>query len=141
MKRPLALMLIACAAIAMQACNAQPGPPPARSYETGKLTIAGEAFAASEVADARAMPDMNKQVGLMISLTPAGAKRLETITGALVGKPMLVALDGKTLVAEMTRKPNMSGVIDIPGKWTLDEAEAVARRISGKDPLPDDLGM
>jgi preprotein translocase subunit SecD len=141
MKRPLALILIACAAIAMQACDAQPAPPPARSYETGKLTIAGEGFAASEIADARAMPDMNKQFGLMISLTPAGAKRLESVTGALVGKPMLVALDGKTLVALMIRKPVTTGVIDIPGKWTLDEAETLARRIAGKDPLPDDLGV
>jgi preprotein translocase subunit SecD len=141
MRRPLALLLIASAAIAMQACNAEPAAPPARSYETGKLTIAGESFAAGEIADARAMPDINKKVGIMVSLTPAGAKRLEGITGSLVGKPMLVSLDGKTLSAELIRKPITGGVIEIPGRWTLDEAETLARHISGKDPLPDDLGM
>ena len=141
MRWPLALALITCAAMAMQACNAQPAAPPVRSYETGKLTIAGEGFAPSEIADARAMPDVNKRVGIMVSLTPAGAKRLEGITAALVGTPMLVILDGKTLVAELIRKPFAGGVIEIPGRWTLDEAEALARRISGRDPLPDDLGM
>jgi len=139
--RPIALMLIVCAAIATPACNAEPSPPPARSYETGNLTIAGETFTPGEIADARAMPDINKKFGVMISLTPAGAKRLEGITGSLVGKPMLVALDSKTLSAELTRKPIATGVIEIPGRWTLDEAERLARRISGKDPLPDDLGM
>ena len=53
---------------------------------------------------------------------------------------MLVALDGKTLGAELIRKPVNGGVIEIPGRWTLTDAEALARRISGKDPLPDDLG-
>lgn len=141
MRRPLALLLIACAGIAMQACNAQPAPPPSRSYETGKLSIAGEAFAPGEVADARAMPDMNRKVGVMISLTPAGSKRLEAITAPLVGKPMIVTLDGKTLAAELVRKPVATGVIELPGRWTLDEAETLARRISGKDPVPDDLEM
>ena len=141
MRRPFVVALIALASVAMQACNAQPAPPPARSYETGKLMIGGEAFAASEVADARAMPDINKQVGIMVSLTPAGAKRLEGITTSLVGKPMMVTLDGKSLSAELIRKSVAGGVIEIPGRWSLDAAEALARRISGKDPLPDDLGM
>ena len=141
MRRPLALALFAVSTVAMQACNAQPAPPPARSYATGKLMIAGEAFAANEVADARAMPDINKQVGIMLSLTPAAARRLEGAMASLVGKPMLIVLDGKTLAAELIRKPIVGGVIELPGRWTLDEAETLARRISGKDPLPDDLGM
>ena len=76
----------------------------------------------------------------MSRLSPAAAQRLSQITAALVGKPMLVALDGKTLGAELIRKPVNGGVIEIPGRWTLTDAEALARRISGKDPLPDDLG-
>ncbi|RYD81837.1 MAG: hypothetical protein EOP61_42585, partial [Sphingomonadales bacterium] len=97
------------------------------------------AFAASEIADARAMPDINKKVGMMISLTPGAAAKLEKITAPLIGKAMLVALDGKTIAAELIRKPVAGGVIEIPGKWSLDEAEAIARRISGKDPLPDEF--
>jgi preprotein translocase subunit SecD len=140
MRHPLVIALVAVAAFAMQACYAQSAPP-SRFYETGTLLIGGEAFAPGEVADARAMPDINKQVGIMVSLTPAGARRLEGITASLVGKPLLVALDGKTLSAELVRKPVASGVIEIPGRWSLDMAETLARRISGKDPLPDDLGM
>jgi preprotein translocase subunit SecD len=141
MSRRLALALVAMlAAAGMQACAAEPAAPPARSYETGKLMIGGESFTPAEVIDARAIPDINKKVGLMLSLSPAAAERLERITAALIGKPMLVALDGKTLGAELVRKPIVGGVIELPGRWTLSEAEALARRISGKDPLPDDLG-
>lgn len=143
--RLAALALFALFALAapaaMQACDAQSVPAPVPSYETGKLTIAGETFTPAEIADARAMPDINKRVGIMISLTGPGARRLEAITASLVGKPMLVALDGRTLAAEQVRKPIAGGVVEIPGKWTLDEAETLARRISGKDPLPDDLAM
>lgn len=141
MRRQVVFALIACAVITNQACDAQPAPPVARTYQTGMLTIGGEAFAPGEVADARAMPDINKRVGIMLSLTPGGARRLETVSGSLIGKPMVVALDGKGLSAELIRKPIKEGVIELPGRWTLDEAEALARRISGKDPLPDDLGM
>jgi len=137
MKRCAALLLFAAAPFAMQACAAEPA---AKRFETGRLTIAGEPFAAAEIIDARALPDINKKVGVMLTLTPAAAKRLGEISRALVGKPMLVALDGKTLGAELIRKPVTGGVIEIPGRWSLSDAEALARRISGRDPLPDDLG-
>lgn len=140
MRRLAALALLAALPMAMQACAAEPAPAPVQSYDTGKLTIAGQAFAVGDVADARAIPDINKKIGVMVSLTPDAAKRLEDITASLIGKPMEVRLDGKTLGAELIRKPLAGGVIEIPGRWTLDEAEALARRISGKDPLPDDLG-
>lgn len=141
MSRRIALLLTAAAAVAMQACATEPTPPSApATFETGALKIAGEAFAPADILDARALPDINKKVGILLTLTPAAARRLETITTALVGKPMLVALDGRTLGAELIRKPVAGGVIEIPGRWTLGDAEALARRISGKDPLPDDLG-
>ena len=145
MRRALVLALMALAPVALPApiallAAAEPAPAPTHNYPTGKLTIAGEAFAPGDVLDARAIPDINKKVGIMVSLAPAAAARLEKITAALIGRPMLVALDGKTLVAELIHKPVAGGVIEIPGRWTLGEAETLARRISGKDPLPDDLG-
>jgi len=136
MKPLLALALLALP-LAMQARAAAPMAP---AFATGKLMIAGEPFDPAEIVDARALPDVNKKVGIMLTLSPAAAQRLSQITAALVGKPMLVALDGKTLGAELIRKPVNGGVIEIPGRWTLTDAEALARRISGKDPLPDDLG-
>ncbi|WP_340314343.1 SecDF P1 head subdomain-containing protein [Rhizorhabdus argentea] len=139
MNRRVAVALMA-AAVAMQACAAEPAPAPAQAFETGKLTIAGQAFAPAEVLDARALPDINKKVGILLTLTPPAAQRLGEITAALVGKPMLVALDGKALGGELIRKPLTDGTIEIPGRWNLTDAEVIARRISGKDPLPDDLG-
>jgi len=111
----------------------------AQTMATGKLTIGGEVFAAAEILDARAMPDINGKAGIMLTLSPTAAKRLAAITGALAGRPMLVALDGETLLAEMIRAPIRDGVIEIPGRYTLPEAEVLAKRISGKPPLPDDL--
>lgn len=137
MKPLLALALLAALPIAVQACAAEPVAP---GFDTGKLMIAGVPFAPGDVVDARALPDINKKVGIMLTLSPVATQRLGKITAALVGKPMLVALDGKTLGAEMIRKPVTGGVIEIPGRWNLTDAEALARRISGKDPLPDDLG-
>jgi len=111
----------------------------AQTAPVGTLDIAGERFAPADILDARAMPDINGKAGVMITLSPAGAKRLTEITESLAGKPMLVALDGKTLMAEMIRGPIRDGVVSVPGRFTLPEAEALAKRISGKDPLPDDL--
>jgi hypothetical protein len=137
MTRRLALALLAALPLATPACAAEK--PAAAAFATGKLTIAGEAFAPAEVLDARALPDVNGKVGIMLTLTPAAAKRLEAITASLIGKPMLVALDGRTLAAELIRKPVADGVIEIPGRWNLGDGEALARRVSGRDPLPDDL--
>ncbi|WP_235538172.1 SecDF P1 head subdomain-containing protein [Sphingomonas sp. Root720] len=139
-RRVLALLAappLALASLAAPACAA--GAPVAATFATGRLTIAGEAFAPADVLDARALPDVNGKVGIMLTLVPAAAKRLEAITASLVGKPMLVALDGRALAAELIRKPIADGVIEIPGRWNLGDGEALARRISGRDPLPDDL--
>lgn len=114
--------------------------PAATPFPTGALTIAGAPFAVPDVLDARALPDINGKIGIMLTLTPGAAKRLGEISAALVGKPLPIALDGRLLGGEVIRRPVTSGVIEIPGRWNLTDAEALARRISGRDPLPDDLG-
>lgn len=138
MSRRIAFALLVASTMAMPACAAEPSAAPA--FETGKLSIGGEPFAPSDVLDARALPDINGKVGIMLTLTPKAAKRLEEISLSLIGKPMLVALDGKTLAGEFIRKPIADGVIELPGRWNLTDGEALARRISGRDPLPEDLG-
>lgn len=137
MSRGIALALLAAMPVTMPACSM--AAPPATPFETGRLTIGGEAFAPADILDARALPDVNGKVGIMITLAPPATRRLTAISGSLVGKPMLIALDGKTLAGELIRKPIANGVIELPGRWNLTEGEALARRISGRDPLPDDL--
>ena len=110
-----------------------------QTVEAGKLIIGGEAFATAEVLDARAMPDIGGGAGLMITLTPAATKRLHTLTIPLAGKPLTITLDGQPVAALMIHGPVTDGVIDLPGHRPIAEAEALAKRISGKDPLPDDL--
>jgi len=133
------LLALAPLALAALAAPATAAPAAGASYATGRLTIGGETFEPAEVLDARALPDINGKVGIMVTLTPPAARRLEGISGSLVGQPMLVALDGTSLASELVRKPITDGVVEIPGRWTLSEGEALARRISGKDPVPDDL--
>ena len=127
MRRALAVALFAAAPLAAQ------------TAPVGSLNIADERFAQSDIVDARAMPDINGTAGIMITLSPIAAKRLSGLTAALVGKPMRVTLDGKALMAEMIRSPIRDGVIEVPARYSLTEAEALAKRISGKDPLPDEL--
>lgn len=113
----------------------------AQDVAPGKLTIADVPFATADVLDARAMPDLGGTSGIMLTLTPKAARRLATITAGLAGKPMTVALDGKPILRTMIRAPISDGVLDIPGAYNLVEAEALAKRISGKPPLPDDLAQ
>ena len=117
---------------------------------SGSITKASHRIGLSQPSISQQLAKLEDSLGVQlvnrnrtgsVSLTPAGAKRLEGITTSLVGKPMMVTLDGKSLSAELIRKSVAGGVIEIPGRWSLDAAEALARRISGKDPLPDDLGM
>ncbi|TVV71610.1 hypothetical protein FOY91_16365 [Sphingomonas solaris] len=103
------------------------------------FTIGGEPFAQADILDARAMPDVDGSAAIMLTFSPAAAKRLARVTATGIGKPLPVALDGKVLVAPMIEAPIDGGVIEMAGHFALPEAEALAKRISGKDPLPDSL--
>ena len=112
---------------------------PAAAQAPAGFTIAGEAFAQRDILDARAMPDVDGTAGIMLTFTPQAAKRLETLTRAGVGKPMPIALDGKVLVEPTVDAPIDGGVVEVSGHFPMAEAEALAKRISGKDPLPDSM--
>ncbi len=116
------LMLLATAA----------APPPA-------FTIGGQPFAQADILDARAMPDVDGSASIMLTFSPAAAKRLRALTAALVGKPLPVALDGNVVVEPMVDTPIDDGVMQMTGRFALPEATALAKRISGRDPLPDSM--
>lgn len=112
---------------------------PAAAQDPGRFTIAGELFAPDDIVDARAIPEPDGTAGVMVTLAESAAKRLEALTIAHRGKPVVLALDGATLSEPVVREPIPGGVLTIVGRYSVADAEALARRISGKDPLPDEF--
>lgn len=121
---PLLLPMVAFATVAVAASG---------------FTIGGQGFAQADIIDARAMPDVDGTATVMVTFTPAAAKRLHAVTRANVGKALPVALDGAVLMTPTIETPIAEGVMEVGGHLPLTEAEALAKRISGKDPLPDSL--
>lgn len=111
----------------------------AAAIVAGQFAIAGERFTPEEVLDSRAVPEIDGRTTLMVTLVPAAAKRLEAISRSHVGRPLALTLDGATLAAPVVQQPLVDGVVTIAGGYSLAEGEALARRISGKDPLPDEF--
>ena len=101
--------------------------------------IGGERFAESEILDARALPSIDGMPLIMITLTEAAAQRFHKLTGAMIGQPLPIMLDGKELMAPLVREPIAGGVLEISGLPSWQECQRLARVISGKDPVPDSL--
>jgi hypothetical protein len=68
-----------------------------------------------------------------------GRIKLARLSSANKSKPLPFMLDGKVLMAPIVTDPILDGVAQITGMFTLTEAEILAKRISGKPPLPDSL--
>lgn len=103
------------------------------------FTIAGEAFSEAEIVDARAQPDISGKATIMITFDDAGRVKLAKLSGENKSKPLPFVLDGRTLMAPTLTDPIIDGVAQISGAFTITEAEALAKKISGKPPLPDSL--
>lgn len=101
--------------------------------------IAEENFGEADIVDARAQPELDGTASIRITFGEAAAKRLASITERLVGKPAPVSLDALTVADPVVREPIRDGVLQLTGAWTLADAEALAKKISGKEPLPDSL--
>lgn len=118
-KRLLPLLLLAAAA---------PSP----------LAIDGQRFAQGDVLDARGLPDVGGGASILVTLTPEAAQRLAALTHGRIGAKLTVTLDGVT-IAEPELREELAGALQVSGDFTLAQAVAMAKRIAGKDPLPDDL--
>ena len=112
---------------------------PALAQPAGTFAIAGEVFAPADILDARALPVVGGGAIIMLTFTKAAAKRIEKITTARVGQPIRIMLDGEILMEPIVHEPLSSNVVHISSNFGIDEAVAKAKRISGKDPLPEDL--
>ena len=112
----------------------------AKPAQTARVfTIAGEAFSEAEIIDARAQPDISGKATIMITFDDNGRIKLARLSGANKAKPMPFVLDGQTLMAPVVIDPIIDGVAQITGMFTITEAEVIAKKISGKAPLPDSL--
>ncbi|MEQ1549434.1 MAG: hypothetical protein ABL918_12435 [Chakrabartia sp.] len=109
-----------------------------------RFSIGATAFAEHDIIDARAQPDLGGQATILITFSAAAAKRLETETAAHIGKPVDIKLDDTVLMSPIVREPIAGGTLQISGGQisgglTFEAAVKLAKSISGKDPLPDDL--
>ena len=121
----LALLLAGSSAIAA----------PAGNYPTGVFTVAGHKVAPKDILDARALPDTAGKPSLMVTLTPDAAKAL---TAGAHGPRLPCALDGKPLGDSAAASLSSDNVIQLSGDFgDYAAASALARRISGHDPVPD----
>jgi len=102
------------------------------------FTIAGEPFAQADVLDARAISDGAGGAMLLITFVPKGAAHLKALTAAREGQPLPVTVDGKVLATPTVHGPIEDGQLQLSGDFgSFDAAAALAKRISGKDPLPE----
>jgi preprotein translocase subunit SecD len=109
------------------------------AQSAGGFVIGGESFAQADILDARALPDLGGGAEIMLTFDPKAARRLEALSRAQPAQPLTVTLDGKTIAAPTVAEPITDGVLTLSGGFTLPEAEALAKRISGKDPVPEEF--
>ncbi len=134
MRRRLLLALGAALLLTGSAIAAKPGPARAKTYPTGAFVVAGHALKVTDILDARAIPDMAGKPSLMVTLTPAAASAI----GAPTGGTVVCTLDGKPLGASPAGALASDHVLQLSGDFgDYAATAALARRISGRDPLPD----
>jgi preprotein translocase subunit SecD len=66
-----------------------------------------------------------------VTLTEAGAKKLEKLSGDHLDKPLAILVDGKVIAAP-TIRAKLGGTVVITGDFTKAEAEKLAAAIAGK---------
>ena len=103
------------------------------------FTIGGEPFSESEIIDARALPDVTGMAIIMLTFGEKGRVKLARLSSANESKPLAFVLDNKLLMAPVLTVPIVDGIAQITGMFSLIEAEIIAKKISGKPPLPDSL--
>lgn len=112
---------------------------PTRAEPIRDFSVAGQQFTYADIVDARALPTVDGASVIMVTFSELAAKRVSALIKANVQKQLLITLDGVALAQPVRRDIVPDGVIQIQGSFDFGAAEAVAKRISGKAPLPDSL--
>ena len=99
------------------------------------LRIGDQVFGHADVLDARAVADGDGAPVIYITFTRAAAARLRAVAAASPDTPLPVSLGSQTLAAPVLADDSAT----IGGARSFADAAALARRISGKAPLPDSL--
>jgi len=107
---------------------------PRKAYPTGVFAVGGHTVSAADVLDARAIPDMAGKPSLMVTLTPAAAAAIH----ADAQTRLACTLDGKPLGSSPGDALVSDHVLQLSGDFgDYGATAALARRISGHDPVPD----
>lgn len=70
--------------------------------------------------------------GVMVEFTPQGTERLRDVTTKNVGKMLVLVVEERVVMAAKISKPIPDGQIAITGKFTSEEADRLARQITGR---------
>lgn len=105
----------------------------------GPLWFGTENFAPADIIDARAQPELDGTVSILVTLEDPASARLAALTQEHVGKPLPLIYQGKEIVAPLIQEPITGGSFQISGHFTMEEAKRIALDISGKPPLADSL--
>lgn len=106
---------------------------------TGALWFGTENFTQADIIDARAQPELDGRVSVLVTLEPPASARLAELTRENVGKPLPLIYHGKEIAAPTIMEPITGGSFQISASFTLEEARQIALDISGKPPLADSL--
>lgn len=105
----------------------------------GALFFGTENFKHSDIIDARAQPDVDGQISILVTLEAPAAARLAVLTREYVGKALPLIYRGNEIAAPFVNQPIEGGTFQISGSFSLEEAKQMALDISGKPPLPESL--
>ena len=71
-----------------------------------------------------------KQAIIFVKLTEESKRLMAEMTQKNVGKPTEFRVDGRVLMKPVIREPLLAGVFEIAGRFNLNEAKDIARRLS-----------
>jgi len=95
------------------------------------LWIGGTFFAPDEIASATAERGVYSDLpNVVITFTEAGRAKFDLVQQGRVGEPLEISVDGEILSTPILREPIGGNQVAISGAFTIEEAEAMARRIA-----------
>jgi hypothetical protein len=105
------------------------------------FSVNGTPLSEADVLDARALPTLSGQPDIMVTLTEGAARKVSAKSGGNAKPPKIVVmLDGSAMNASQDAAGGAAQVLQISANFkSFDEAAKLAKRISGKEPLPDSL--